>query len=161
METAQITRLVEKYGDMLLKISYTYLKSRADAEDAVQEIFMRVIEKSPQWTDENHCRNWLIRSAVNVCKNKLKSFWQRSKRSIDTVCEMPFYDEYDTNSEVLKAVMSLPEKERIAVYMYYYEGYKSAEIAHITGKTDTAVRTYLMRARKKLKEMLKEDYDFE
>ena len=64
---------------------------------------------------------------------------------------MPFYDEYDTNSEVLKAVMSLPEKERIAVYMYYYEGYKSAEIAHITGKTDAAVRTYLVRARKKLK----------
>ena len=48
METAQITRLVEKYGDMLLKISYTYLKSRADAAAAVQEIFMRVIEKSPQ-----------------------------------------------------------------------------------------------------------------
>lgn len=161
MEAAQITGLVEKYGDMLLKISYTYLKNKADAEDSVQEIFVRIIEKKPDWKDENHTKNYLIRTAVNICKNRLTSFWQRNKRSVDDICDVPFYDDYNTDSSVLKAVMSLPEKERIAVYMYYYEGYKSAEIAHLTNKSDAAVRTYLMRARKKLKEMLKEDYDFE
>lgn len=102
-----------------------------------------------------------MRTTINVCKNKLNTFWNRKKQSIDDSPDVAVYDSYNTDSSVLKAVMSLPEKYRITIYMYYYEEYSTAEIAEITGKNDVTVRSLLRRARAKLKEMLKEEYDFE
>ena len=88
-------------------------------------------------------------------------FWNKNKCSIDDVGEIASYDTYNTGSNVLQAVMSLPEKYRVAVYMFYYEGYSTLEISKMLGKTDTTVRSLLYRARGKLKDLLKEEYDFE
>lgn len=161
MEKEYIAELVDKYGDMVLRIAYTYLKNQADAEDALQELFLRIMDKKPEFNDAKHEKLWIVRTAINICKNKINLFWNKNKCSIDDIAEIKSYDKYNTDSDVLKAVMSLPEKYRIVVYMFYYEEYTTPEISEILHKSDTTVRSLLHRARNKLKSILKEDYDFE
>lgn len=156
-----ISDLLDKYGDMVLRIAYTYLKNRADAEDIVQDVFLRIIDKKPSFNDENHEKSWLIRATINMCKNKVNLFWNKNKCSIDDVQEFAVSDKYNTDTSVFQAVMALGEKYRVVIYMYYYEGYSTPEIADVIGKSETTIRSLLHRARNKLKEMLKEDYDFE
>jgi RNA polymerase sigma factor (sigma-70 family) len=156
-----ISDLLDKYGDMVLRIAYTYLKNRADAEDIVQDVFLRIIDKKPSFNDENHEKSWLIRATINMCKNKVNMFWNKNKCSIDDVQEFAVSDKYNTDTSVFQAVMALGEKYRVVVYMYYYEGYSTPEIANVIGKSETTIRSLLHRARNKLKDMLKEDYDFE
>lgn len=156
-----ISDLLDKYSDMVLRIAYTYLKNRADAEDIVQDVFLRIIDKKPSFNDENHEKSWLIRATINMCKNKVNMFWNKNKCSIDDVQEFAVSDKYNTDTSVFQAVMALGEKYRVVVYMYYYEGYSTPEIADVIGKNETTIRSLLHRARNKLKDMLKEDYDFE
>lgn len=156
-----ISDLLDKYSDMVLRIAYTYLKNRADAEDIVQDVFLRIIDKKPSFNDESHEKSWLIRATINMCKNKVNMFWNKNKCSIDDVQEFAVSDKYNTDTSVFQAVMALGEKYRVVVYMYYYEGYSTPEIANVIGKNETTIRSLLHRARNKLKDMLKEDYDFE
>ena len=156
-----ISDLLDKYSDMVLRIAYTYLKNRADAEDIVQDVFLRIIDKKPSFNDESHEKSWLIRATINMCKNKVNLFWNKNKCSIDDVQEFAVSDKYNTDTSVFQAVMALGEKYRVVVYMYYYEGYSTPEIADVIGKNETTIRSLLHRARNKLKDMLKEDYDFE
>ena len=156
-----ISDLLDKYSDMVLRIAYTYLKNRADAEDIVQDVFLRIIDKKPSFNDESHEKSWLIRATINMCKNKVNMFWNKNKCSIDDVQEFAVSDKYNTDTSVFQAVMALGEKYRVVVYMYYYEGYSTPEIADVIGKNETTIRSLLHRARNKLKDMLKEDYYFE
>ena len=153
-----ISDLLDKYGDMVLRIAYTYLKNRADAED-IQDVFLRIIDKKPSFNDENHEKSWLIRATINMCKNKVNMFWNKNKCSIDDVQEFAVSDKYNTDTSVFQAVMALGEKYRVVVYMYYYEGYSTPEIANVIGKNETTIRSLLHRARNKLKDMLKEDFE--
>lgn len=156
-----VEQLLDRYGNMVLRIAYTYLKNKADAEDIVQEVFLRVIDSNPTFNDENHEKYWLVRTTVNMCKNRLTLFWNRNKCSMDEIGEIAARDGGNADTGVLEAVMSLPQKYRTAVYMFYYEGYSTAETAKLIGCSDSTVRSYLHRARNKLKNILKEDYDFE
>jgi len=124
-------------------------------------VFLRIIDKKPSFNDESHEKSWLIRATINMCKNKVNMFWNKNKCSIDDVQEFAVSDKYNTDTSVFQAVMALGEKYRVVVYMYYYEGYSTPEIADVIGKNETTIRSLLHRARNKLKDMLKEDYDFE
>ena len=161
MNDEYISNLVDKYGNMILRLSYTYMKSQADSEDVVQEVFLKIINKEPVFNDSEHEKAWIIRSTINICKNKLKSFWKKNVGSIDDIKDIPAFDNYTENSDVLKAVMSLPEKYRIIIHLYYYEEYTTPEIAGLMGKNTVTIRSLLHRAREKLKIILKEEYDFE
>ena len=144
-----ISDLLDKYSDMVLRIAYTYLKNRADAEDIVQDVFLRIIDKKPSFNDESHEKSWLIRATINMCKNKVNMFWNKNKCSIDDVQEFAVSDKYNTDTSVFQAVMALGEKYRVVVYMYYYEGYSTPEIADVIGKNETTIRSLLHRARNK------------
>ena len=161
MKDEYISNLVDKYGNMILRLSYTYMKSQADSEDVVQEVFLKIIDKEPTFYDLEHEKRWIIRTTINICKNKLKCFWKKNVGSIDDIKEVPCFDSYTEDSNVLKAVMSLPEKYRIVIHLYYYENYTTPEIANLMGKNAVTIRSLLHRAREKLKIMLKEEYDFE
>lgn len=156
-----VNGLVEKYSDMILRIAYTYLKSKTDAEEVMQDVFLQIIDKRPDFQDATHEKSWIIRTTINLCKNTLNRFWNKHKLPIDEAVTAAGYDTYQLDNSVFQAVMSLSEQYRIAIYMFYYEGYSTLEIAHILKKSDAAVRTLLHRARNKLKSMLKEEYDFE
>ncbi len=163
METIQenISRLIKEYGDMVMRIGYTYMKNQADAEDVVQDVFLRVMEKQPQFQNAEHQKAWLIRTTINICKNKLNTFWQRNKCSLDSITPAAADNDSDTAADVLAAVLSLPENHRLVVYMYYYEGYSTREIAALLRKNHATVRSYLRRARNQLKDLLKEEYNFD
>lgn len=157
----QIAAMLDRYGDMILRLAYTYFKNIADAEDVVQDVFLKIVEKMPEFNDETHEKAWIVRTTVNLCKNKLKLFWNRNVDSIDDIKEMSSFDKYNEGSEVLEAVMGLPEKYRMVIHLYYYEEYTTPEIAQLLNKNETTVRSLLHRAREKLKSVLKEVYDFE
>lgn len=156
-----IGSLIDKYGNTVLRLAYTYLKNQADAEDVLQDVFLSIIEKSPAFNDETHEKAWIIRATINTCKDRLKLYWNKNKCSIDDIGEMSSNDTYNIDSTVLDAVMSLSEKYRIVVYMFYYEEYSTLEIARLINKNEATVRSLLHRARKQLKTILKEEYDFE
>ncbi len=153
--------MVDIYGNMILRLAYTYLKNIVDAEDVVQEVFLKIVECMPKFNDKTHEKAWIVRATINLCKNKLKLFWNRKIDPLDEIKEISVTDDYDENSDVLKAVLGLPEKYRTVVHLYYYEQYSTPEIAQLINKNEATVRSILHRAKEKLKSVLKEAYDFE
>ena len=152
--------LIEKYGDMILRLCYTYHKNMPDAEDSAQDVFVKILEKLPEFGDEGHERAWMIRVTINTCKSRLRSFRLRRASSLDGV-DIPVMDKYGDDRGVLSAVMALPERFRTVIHLYYYEEYSTPEIARLTGRPETTVRSDLHRARKRLKAVLGGGYDFE
>ncbi len=153
-----IEYVVEKYSKPMLYASYTLLKSIPDAEDAVQETFLRLIKKKPVFKNDEHEKAWLLRVTINISKNMLKA----SKRKEISIYEDILFekDNYELNSgEVLQCVLNLDEKYRTVIHLYYYEGYSIKEIASILSLPQATVGTRLSRARGILKNMLKGDFE--
>ncbi len=158
-------RLVRTYADLVLRVCYTYLRSTADAEDVCQDTLMKLICRDEPFRDPGHERAWVIRVAANACRNLLRDRGAHPEAPLDAVPEpaavpAPGEDELQQrDGRVLSAVMALPLPQREVVYLHYYEGYPTREIAQIVGATDDAVRQRLSRARARLREDLKGDYD--
>ncbi len=140
-----ISRVVKSYSDSMLRAAYSVLKSTDDAEDAVQEAFLRLMQKNPHFSSEEHEKAWLLRVTINISKNMLKS---AVRKNLPVTEEIPFTDE---NSEVLSVVLSLPERYRTVIYLYYFEGYSIKEIAAVLKTPAATVGTRLARARNLLK----------
>lgn len=152
----QAERLVYAYADMILRLSYTYLKSTYDAEDICQTVFLKYLTSAPQFESPEHEKAWILRTAANACKDILKSAWRTRTCDIEGCAEIPAPDMAD--DVVLSAVQTLPDKYRIPIYLYYYEGYQIREIAEILGERAATVNTRLDRGRKRLKQMLGGNY---
>lgn len=155
-----MAQILDRYGNMILRLAYSYLKNSADAEDVFQDVFIKLAEKNPLFENDTHEKAWLIRVTINLCKNKLRSPWRRLKNIEDTN-EASVTPDLDQSSVVLGAVSTLPEKYREVVHLFYYEDYTTAQIAEILKKKEPTVRSLLFRARDMLRESLKEAYDFE
>lgn len=152
--------IVEIYGRhkwTMYRLCFTYMKNPADTEDMVQDTFYQLIRKGPPFESEEHEKAWLIRTAANLCKNALRHWW-RKRRSLENYGVLQKKDSAGM-SDTLGAVMELPEKYKTVVYLYYYEGYNSVEIAGILGKPGSTVRNHLQEARRALREKLGGDFD--
>ncbi|MDE5753913.1 MAG: sigma-70 family RNA polymerase sigma factor [Oscillospiraceae bacterium] len=148
-------RIVDQYQDMIYRTAFTLVGNPEDAEDILQEVFFKYFRLNPAFESESHEKAWLLRVTINEGKNLLKSFWKRQRTDFDF--EKMIQPESEANShdsDVLQAVMSLPEKYRIAVYLYYYEEYSIKEIAGLTGQSETAIAQHLSRGRHKLRKKL-------
>lgn len=145
------------YGDMLLRLAYSYMKNMHDAEDILQDVFVQLMKNINTLESSEHKKSWLITVTRNLCKNKLKSSWFKKR---DELVELPYYDNYK-NDDVLDAVMKLPLKYREVIHLFYYEDYTTAQIAEVINKKESTVRSLLHRGRNILKDTLKEGYDFE
>lgn len=156
----EYNRIVNQYADIVYRVALSYSKSSHDAEDVVQSTFMKLLIKEVSFQDEDHIRKWLIRVAVNACKDLHMSFW---RRNVDSIEEMQSEPEFTTEerSSLYDTVMELPVKYRIVIHLFYYEGYSAKEIAGLLHIREATVRTRLVRARKQLKQMLKEDWQDE
>ena len=152
MNEAQARRLVELYADMILRISFQYLKHTMDAEDICQTVFLKYLTANPQFQNYEHEKAWIIRTTVNACKDHVKSAFFRRTVPIEEAAAMAAPTTED--SGILPALQSLPEKYRICLYLYYYEDYTGKEIAQILGKSEAAVSQYLSRGRQKLRNYL-------
>lgn len=156
----KISELVERYSDMIYRLALSYMKSIHNAEDVVQDVFLKLVENDIFFDNPEHEKAWIIRVTINICKNKLRQFWNRNTTALDDVQEPSYSDTYEDDT-VLKAVMSLPENYRIVIHLFYYEGYKTPELAKLLKKRESSIRSILHRAREQLKTILKEEYDFE
>lgn len=145
----EFTEVYEAYVDDIYRLCFSFLKNHMDAEDAVQETFLKYYHCGKYFDTQQHLKAWLIVTASNHCKDMLKQHW-RKRNSIDGYDDVADAQESMVD-EMMELVMQLPEKYKTSVYLYYYEGYNSKEIAGILHKPDSTIRTYLQKARKLLK----------
>ena len=155
MKKHEFKRLTELYIDAVYRIALNGCKSISDAEDVVQSVFLKLWQSKTEFNDDEHAKRWLIRVAVNECNSLWRSPWRKNTLPIDEAANVPSFSTPE-KSELYYAVKELPSKYRQAVYLYYFEGYSAAETAEILKISVSAVQTRLMRARKFLKERLKE-----
>jgi len=148
----EIERLVETYADMLLRVALNRTQNLAEAEDIVQSVYLRLLRARPRFGGAAHEKAWLLRTAVNLCRDYHKSAARRLSVPLDetTAVSLPPETRY-----VLDAVLRLPENDRYAVYFFYFERLPVAEIARALGEKEGTVSSRLSRARKKLKPLLK------
>lgn len=153
----QIEALIEKYEKTVYKLAYSCLRSRQDADDIYQEVFLRYFRRQPEFTSEEHEKAWFIRTTINCCKNFCVSSWFRRTAPLEegALGEEAVYVP-EEQSELFAAVMALPAKYRTVIHLFYYEGYSVREIAELTGEKVTTVTTRLNRARTKLRDALTE-----
>ncbi|MGN1480512.1 RNA polymerase sigma factor [Porcipelethomonas sp.] len=150
---------LELYKDTVFRIAYSYLKNISDAEDVCQDVFLKFYTYEKSFADNGEEKAWLIRITINKCKDMLKSSWKNTRTDLDE-CRLT-YSMNEAQQELLETVMSIPEKYRIIIHLYYYEQYPIKDIAQITGRKISTVQTQLQRARKLIEKKLKEEEEYE
>ena len=158
MKNKDVEKFVRKYADLVYRVAYTMLKNTADAEDVFQEVFVKLCANQTEinFSSEEHKKAWIIRVTKNKCLDLLKSASYNNKQELDE----NFISE-KTNEDysyVLNEVMKLPDKYRIIIYLYYFEGYKISEISKIQEINESTLKSQLVKARELLKELLKEEF---
>lgn len=148
-------RIVALYADVVYRVALSYAKTKEDAEDVLQNVFLKLLTKRVNFEDEEHIRKWLIRVAVNECNSLWSSFWRKNVEYIDRMEEGITFQNADY-SDLYDAIKVLPAKLRIVLHLFYYEGYRTKEIADLLHIREATVRSRLTRARKLLKSQLGE-----
>ncbi|MDY4587970.1 MAG: sigma-70 family RNA polymerase sigma factor [Oscillospiraceae bacterium] len=158
MDEQELTRLVEKFNGTVYRAAYCCLHNSADADDITQDTFLALYTSGVEFTGDEHIKAWLLRVALNRCRNVLRSLRYRTTVPLEEVGELSAQPE--RHDSLLPVIMKLKPKHRIVLYMFYYEDIPIRRIAEILGEKTTTVTSRLSRARHKLKQlMIKEGYD--
>lgn len=150
MTERDFTAAAERYLDMVYRIALNWFRRSADAEDAAQTVMLRLWQSEAAFADEEHLRRWLVRVTLNVCKDISRSPWHRRTVSLEA-CPEPVFSTPE-RGELYQAVMALPVKYRMPLYLYYYEGYSVTEVGELLHLKVSTVQTRLARGRAKLKQ---------
>lgn len=140
-----------RYGDMVFRLAFARTKSRYDADDVLQEVFLRYIRSAPVFKSEEHRKAWLLRTTINCSKSLLTSAWFRRTAPL----EDSLLVDLEEHSEVYYAVLNLSPLYRTVIHLFYYENYSVAEIAALLGRKPSTVKSQLHRARQQLERELK------
>ena len=151
----KIDEIYRKYKNNIFAIGLNYFRNATDADDVVQETFLKLYKYGTEFESELHMRNWLIRVAINECKRVTISTWYKRKVTLEEYADQLVWNQPE-ESELFFAVMQLPTKYRLVIHLYYYEDYSVKEIAELCGISQSVVTTRLMRGREKLKKSLLE-----
>lgn len=155
----EIEKLINTYGDMLFRLCLVMLTNPNDAEDAIQETMLTYLQKAPAFRDEEHQKAWLITVATNKCKDILRFRARHPVVSEENTTEsLSIFTNETSDSGILEALMTLPEKFRLVLVLYYVEEYPLKDIARIIGKTTSAVKMRLQKGRKLLLEIYQKEY---
>lgn len=154
-EQSSVQRIFEEYGEMLYKICIVMLKNAHDAEDAVQDVLIKYMVKKPVFDTDSYEKAWLIRVAMNLCKDRLR--FKRKHPQIDIESLHTTYAEESEERKVLEMLMNMPPRYKEILLLYYFEEYKSHEIGRMLRITESAVRKRLERGRNILKKSLEEN----
>ncbi len=147
------TGAVDGGGPAVYRPAGAVTGSRSDADDVFQEVFLRYHRAAPDFESEGHEKAWLLRVTVNRCRSLLSSPWRRRSVPLEDVYACPGPEE----SAVAEALAALPPGDRTLLHLYYYEGYRTEEIAGLLHRNSATVRSQLTRARQKLARLLKEE----
>ena len=153
--TDSIEAMIQIYGNMLFRLCLITLGNASDAEDAVQETYIKYFQKAPEFECAEHEKAWLITVATNKCKDILR--FKSRHRTVD-IDEIKEFAKDESNSGILEALMTLPDKFRIVLVLYYVEEYSMENIAKVIGKTTSAVKMRLQKGRRLLLETYRKEY---
>lgn len=157
LERQRFGEWYESYYDLVYRVCYSFMKNRSDTEDAVAETFMKLLPRMADMENEKHLKGWLVVTASNYCKNQLKHWWRKKRSSMEVAENNGREEPSFVPNETLEAVLKLPDRYKAALYLHYYEGYSSAEIGEMTGRSASTVRGDLQKARKLLGTELNEE----
>ncbi len=152
--------VIRRNSDMVYRLAYSLVKTRADADDIFQEVFLRYMQNEPVFQGEEHEKAWFLRVTMNCCKTFWKSPWMRRRVALEReeMEQCGLFCELDDDSAALvDAVKQLSKKYRIVIHLFYYEELSIEEIAKLTNAKASTVRTRLTRARRQLRSLLKEE----
>ncbi len=145
-------RVIQQYADMIYRLALSYTRNPSDADDVFQETFLRYVRKKPRFENEEHEKAWLIRVCVNCAKSTLSAPWRKYTQALSGT------ESYTMEERQLdEALAELSPEDRAVIHLYYYEGYKTEEIAEILKKKPSTIRSRLTRARNRLEAILKEE----
>ena len=147
------TALLDRHGESILRLAYSYLHNQSDAEDILQDTLIQYLRTAPVLESPAHEKAWLLRVAGNLSKNLLRA---QGYRQADQLEETLVAQEREDLSYVWEAVKALPVPYREAIHLFYYEGYSTAQIAQILDQKESTVRSRLKRGREKLRPLLEE-----
>lgn len=151
--------LIEKYSSSVYRIAFSYTGNRNDAEDIMQDVFLRYLRNPRSFSSSEHEKAWFIRVAVNCSKSFHTTAWRRKIIPLDECEKLAGETEnLDFELPVLEAVMSLPPKQRLCIHLYYYEDLSIKEISETSGIPESTVKSHLFRARATLEKTLRGDY---
>lgn len=150
-----IEEIYDRHVDMIYLVCSAYMKNHADTEDMTQETFINLMKWNGEFQNAEHEKAWLLRTAINLCKNNLLHWW-RKRSDIADYENLTSEPQFEID-ETLQAVMDLPERHKAVVLLHYYQGYKTDEIAQILKKPNSTVRNHLHEARKLLKGVLEHE----
>ena len=148
LSEAAYTLIAQTYMDMVYRVAFGYVKSAADADDVTQSVFLRLWKRRPDFESDAHAKHWLIRVTINESKRLLCSLWRKTE-SLEACETLPLPS--PAHRELLDAVLRLKPKYRTVIYLHYYEGLSTEEIAAALGMPRSTVLTHLHRARQQLK----------
>ncbi len=156
-QASDYSEIIEKYSNTVYRICLSYSGNRSDAEDIMQEVFLRYLKKPRSFATPEHEKAWFLRVTVNCCKSFFTSAWRKRIVSLEEYEHLPSPQDVpdDKGSQVYEAVMALPPKQRICVHLFYYEEMTIKEIAGTIGAPESTVKSHLFRARASLEEVLK------
>lgn len=147
----KLEQAYEKYADMLYRLALSHLKNPHDAEDTVQDVFIKYINHFSILKDEEHERAWLIRTTVNRCYDLLKYNSKRNHIALDEVNEIAA-EEKELHIEIFQILEKLPAKNKTVIILHYLEGFSIDEIARMLHLSTSAVKMRLSRGREQMKE---------
>ena len=141
--------------DMVYRVCFSFLKNKADTEDAVHDTFMRCMRAAPRFANEAHEKGWLVVTAGNLCRNRLRHWWRKNTPLDETAYSGN--DGPPTHDDTLDAILALPDRYKVSLYLHYYEGWPAGDIAALLRRPASTVRNHLSEARRLLKERLTDD----
>ena len=157
MTGEEFTALAERHMDLVYRVALNCVRHPTDADDVTQNVMLRLFRSGPQFESEEHARRWLIRVTANESKRLLSAPWRSRAVSLEEAAYAA-HPEDEERRELLRAVMELPEKYRLPMYLYYYEGYSVDEVSATLNSKPSTVQTWLARGRERLKDALKGGY---
>ena len=152
----EITEIYKRHGHMVYRIALMMIKYRTEAEDVTQTVFIKLIENGKTFKSDEHLKAWLIVTTKNTCKDMLKSRWFSKRANYDELTEQPYIPD-QTAKEFWDVIVNLDEKYKLPLYLYYYEGYKTEEIAKMLKIKQATIWTQMRTAKKKLREQLEKE----
>ncbi|WP_297521359.1 sigma-70 family RNA polymerase sigma factor [uncultured Clostridium sp.] len=155
-KTIQVDEILDEFSNMVYRLAFSRTKNLHDAQDITQDVFIKLMSYKKNFESDEHLKSWLIRVTINSSKNLLTSAWFRKTAPL----EDNLVTHIKEDSEVYKYVLDLPRKYRTVIHLFYYEGFKTQEIADILEVKEGTIRSQLNRARNILRDNIKEE-DFD
>lgn len=157
MKKDDYIRAVKRNNKRIYQIALSYLGNHYDAEDVMQSVFLKLWKTDKEFSNDEHTDKWLTITCINKCKDHFKLHFVKNTVSLDEVKE---YYTFDSNEkiDIFNSIMSLPQKERVVVHLFYYEDMSIDEISNVIKANPNTVKTRLKRARTKLKTLLGDDW---